>query len=82
MQISRSEQMVVSRTMSEYGGSFVKALGYAISLADEDNLQRIKDAFPELWEGYLDYACTCRLVANGHGAPSAMEEAPAGAGAL
>jgi len=72
--------MVVSCTMSKYGGSFARALGHAISLADEENLQRIKGAFSELWEGYLDYACTCHLVANGHAPASMIEsEAPAGA---
>lgn len=80
MAISKNEQVVVSSTMREYGGSFAKALGHAIGLADEENLQRIKDAFPELWDGYLDYAVTCRLVENGH-APS-NSKAPAEAEAL
>ena len=34
------------------GGSFVQALGEAAQRADDDNLRRIKDAWPEYWEGY------------------------------
>ena len=66
MAVSKNEQLVVSAVMAKYGGSFVKALGLAIRQADPDNAQRIKSAFPELWDGYLDYACAISLRVSGH----------------
>lgn len=38
--------------MTQFGGGFVKALASAARLADEDNLQRIKDTWPEYWFKY------------------------------
>lgn len=38
--------------MSLYGGAFVQALASLIGRADEDNLRRIEDAFPEIIEKY------------------------------
>ena len=46
----------VSVAMRERGGSFVRALGAALNLADRDNLRRIKGAFPEYWAKYLAMA--------------------------
>jgi hypothetical protein len=40
--------------MELYGGSFVKKLGELILLADEDNLKRIRTAWPEYWEKYQE----------------------------
>jgi len=40
------------KAMRLYGGDFCKALAEACSRADDANLERIKDAFPELWEKY------------------------------
>ena len=42
----------VARTMIEYGGSFVRKLGSAALVADQDNLQKIKTTWPEYWAQY------------------------------
>ena len=44
----------VTQTMIDHGGSFIKLLGELARRADHDNLQRLKDAFPEYWLEYLD----------------------------
>ena len=36
----------------EYGGSFVRKLGAAALVADEQNLRRIKSTWPEYWDQY------------------------------
>lgn len=46
----------VIRAMRVYGGGFVSALAEAARNADEENLQRIKKAFPEYWERYKNMA--------------------------
>ena len=43
-------------TMMEYGGSFVRKLGAAALVADEQNLRRIKSTWPEYWEQYARMA--------------------------
>lgn len=50
--ISEQEKWIVYMAMLRYGGSFVHALGLALMSADQNNAQRIKDAFPEYWEQY------------------------------
>ena len=40
------------KAMSQYGGGFVKALSHAAMQADDDNIERIKKAFPEYWSDY------------------------------
>ena len=42
--------------MMEYGGSFVRKLGAAALVADEQNLRRIKATWPEYWEQYARMA--------------------------
>jgi hypothetical protein len=42
--------------MERFGGSFVKTLAKLCDLADSDNLQRIKDAWPEYWSEYAGMA--------------------------
>lgn len=46
----------VARTMQEYGGSFVRALGAAALAADPVNLKKLRDAFPDYWAQYLRMA--------------------------
>ena len=46
----------VARTMIEYGGSFVRKLGAAALVADQQNLNRIKSTWPEYWEQYTRMA--------------------------
>jgi len=43
----------VTSGMAVYGGSFVKALGDALTCADGINSRKIKNAFPEYWKRYL-----------------------------
>jgi hypothetical protein len=49
-----SEDLSVIETMTRYGGSFAKALAEAARRADDDNLGRIKAAWPEYWQKYLE----------------------------
>ena len=39
-------------TMMEYGGSFVRKLGAAALVADQDNLAKIKATWPDYWAQY------------------------------
>ena len=41
--------------MSQYGGSFAKAIANAAKVADSDNYNKLKQAFPELWERYESF---------------------------
>jgi hypothetical protein len=50
------EDTMVIREMMKRGGSFVNALASAAMVADSDNLARLKAAFPECWERYLQFA--------------------------
>jgi len=45
-----------AEAMQRRGGSFVKALGAALTLADPDNRERIHKAFPEYWKQYRSIA--------------------------
>ncbi len=49
------ERWTVSENMQKFGGSFVQALGVALSKADSNNTHRIKNAFPDYWEEYLNW---------------------------
>jgi hypothetical protein len=46
------EDIHVLQAMERYGGGFVRALANAGFIADSDNLQRIKTAWPEYWKLY------------------------------
>jgi hypothetical protein len=58
----------VINAMHRYGGGFVRALATACERADATNLERITEAFPELWRQYEAMAaakpaeptCDCR----------------------
>ncbi len=45
----------ILEAMSKYGGSFAKAIAKAALLADEHNYNKLKQAFPELWERYESF---------------------------
>ena len=50
-----TERRLVSLGMRRgRGGSFVQALGEALSHADTNNTSKIKKAFPEYWKEYLE----------------------------
>jgi hypothetical protein len=46
----------IVEAMIALGGSFVQHLGRAWRCADTDNQQRLKEAFPDVWEQYADLA--------------------------
>lgn len=46
----------IINTMMEYGGSFVRKLGAAALVADQQNLNRIKATWPEYWSQYARMA--------------------------
>ena len=48
------ERLLVAEMMTRYGGSFCKALGETLYRADDNNMRRIKQAFPEYWKQYLE----------------------------
>lgn len=50
-----SELYIVRENMACYGGSFEKALANALMYADLINVRKIKNAFPELWEKWLNW---------------------------
>lgn len=50
-----TEAATVNERMQAYGGSFVKALGVAISKADIHNMRRIRGAFSDYWNQYLNW---------------------------
>jgi len=47
------EKYYVSVGMKAQGGSFVKALGEALAHADDNNVKKIKEAWPAFWDNYL-----------------------------
>lgn len=49
------KDLAVIQAMQKFGGSFVKSLGVSCLLADKNNLERLKKAFPEYWEKYARY---------------------------
>lgn len=49
-----AEINLIQPRMERYGGSFEKGLAKALFYADIKNAQRIKEAFPEIWEKYKD----------------------------
>ena len=50
-----TEKQIVN-AMTEYGGSFVQALANAFRKADDGNAERIRLAFPEIWNIYTNLA--------------------------
>lgn len=46
----------VVEAMEKYGGSFVKALAECFHRADANNVEKLKNAFPEYWEQYEEMA--------------------------
>jgi hypothetical protein len=51
--IDEGERGVIADEMMKTGGSFVQALGKALSRADITNARRIKATWPEFWDEYL-----------------------------
>jgi hypothetical protein len=51
----------IVQAMHRFGGSFAKALATAFDHADPENFGRLQQAFPELWDEYID---TARVLAK------------------
>ncbi len=47
---------MVIECMKTRGGSFVQNLGKAAAVADNKNVARLKEAFPEIWAQYSEMA--------------------------
>ncbi len=47
-----TEDFRIIEAMSKYGGSYAKSIANAAKLADDNNYNKLKQAFPELWERY------------------------------
>lgn len=52
---TEDEKYFVCLGMKEMGGSFVKALGEALSHADPINTSKIIKTWPELWTEYFEH---------------------------
>ena len=53
----QAERVFLVSNMRLYGGHFVVALSEAILRSDANNYERLKEAFPELWEKYSNIGC-------------------------
>lgn len=49
------EIRIVKENMEKHGGGFDRALAKALMLADSENSIKIKDAWPDLWDLYLNW---------------------------
>ena len=49
-----AEKVRVANKMITYGDTFTRQLAFAIQVATTDNGKRIKAAFPEIWNEYLN----------------------------
>jgi len=50
------DEYYITEAMIQYGGSFVHGLGKLFRLADDDNQQRLRNAFPEYFLRYKELA--------------------------
>lgn len=55
-QAREPDEMDVVAAMRKYGGSFVKALAEAYVAADGVNREKVRDAWPDYWLTYSNYA--------------------------
>ena len=51
-----NDDIVILDAMDAYGGSFVKSIALAARVADSENYNRLRSAFPDLWDRYATYA--------------------------
>ena len=52
---NKDESYIVSKNMRQHGGSFVHHIGCALQIADKENKETIKKAFPQYWKHYLNW---------------------------
>ena len=55
-EVNSDEKLDIANAMIDFGGSFVKALGYALIRADSINTYKIKITFDEYWLQYKEMA--------------------------
>jgi len=55
MKYTLAELNIITNNMQRFGGGFASSLGVAMVKADQDNLRKIVQAFPELMEEYLKF---------------------------
>ena len=51
-QMTHNEKIALAGAMKKYGGSFARALTECFLFADDENLERLCNAFPEYVEKY------------------------------
>ena len=54
--MTHDEKVKMIEAMHIYGGSFASAIGDAMAVADNNNFQKLCDAFPELVKQYTMFA--------------------------
>ena len=59
-----SDDVQVLESMNRYGGGFIKALAAAASVADSENLAKLKHAFSNYWDEYRTLAEQEQTTAN------------------
>lgn len=54
----------ITTAMYVHGGSFVRGLGELWRMADDDNRERLRTAFPEYWSQYRELVMLKRQQAD------------------
>ena len=52
--MTKKERRWAAEKMTRYGGSFAQYIGWAFLYADDTNGPRLYEAFPELFQHYLE----------------------------
>ena len=62
MKYTTKQHRIISDNMIKYGGSFMKAIGEALSRADLENTEKLENAFPEEFEKYLGFSDESKTI--------------------
>ena len=54
MKYTRTQLWNIQQSMRTYGGGFVQQLSVLLPLADDENIEKLINAFPEYFEKYLE----------------------------
>lgn len=55
MKYTNDDYIIIAKNMKLFGGSFMKAIGEALSRADHINASKLANAFPDEFEKYLNW---------------------------
>lgn len=55
MKYTQDDYIIIAKNMRLFGGSFIKAIGEALSRADHENQRILANAFPKEFEKYVNY---------------------------